>query len=111
MSTVTARLSVSETTGRDRRQVMDSSFGLPDVENFTFSSHQLERGERLTVDFERFFYCSVNRETLIRLTIGATTVEFLTKTSLLLQTAGQVELVNPLDHPVLLAVEARYVSI
>lgn len=109
-STLGVGIECTRTDQRDRKRMLRSSFSLGDVDHLTASSRRLKPGESLSVSFERLLYCSVNVETLIRLTIGGNTLEMKLTNSLVLSAAGTVEFINPPDNPVTLDPQIEYVT-
>lgn len=111
MSTVNVALSVSETTNRSKRRLMESALSISDVDEFAVSKVKLELGESIELEVDKLLICSVNIKILIQIQVGANTISFDFNSSMILPANSTVTITNPSDNSVTLPAVVSYVAI
>lgn len=112
MSTVNVALGVTETTNRTKRQLLESAFAIPDVDELSVTKVKLDRSESITLEISKVLICSVNIKILIQIEVDENTISFDFASSMVLPVEnGTVTIINPAENSVVIPAVVSYVAI
>lgn len=90
MSTLVSEVTVTESTTRDRRQLVTKRGTYGEIGNFDLSRHTLEYQDAVTLQFTQFVFMYFPKPTLITLTVNSNSVDLTVVGTLVLPAAGSV---------------------
>lgn len=114
MTTVNVNYLATQTTGRDKSDLLRGRMTLGDVSQISATKVKLVRGADITVDFEQLFCGDVSIPILIQIENDTQFISFTPSkefSSLLLPFSGRIIFSNPADNSVIIPAVISYIAI